>query len=139
MPDLFLPSAFKRDPYGWLTNQTGHVFLGVVLAYLICLGWLVMFGEYPVRAWVWGVILAGYLCFELFGQGWRGWDTAEDTIFVVAYGAGGALFPFHEVTPGSPEVTADMAAALPFFYACLVHLFAGVTHRPFSGKSSSKE
>lgn len=136
---LFPPSAFKNDWYGWLTNQVSHIFLGLSLVFVTCFLWLAAFGEFPYRLHSWLSLVTLYIAYECAFQGWRGVDTIEDTLFVTFYGAGGTLYTFHEVTPGSPMFTGNIGHLLPFFYVAAAHLFVGSTARFFSGKSSSKE
>lgn len=127
---MIKPDAFKSDPYGYLTNQIGHIGLGVLLVFLISRGCFELVGEYPIRLHVWLITGAFYLfVVELAVQGWRGWDTVEDTIFVAFYGAGAPLYAFKEVTPGDPALSAEMPALDVFFMAAGAHLFVGVALR----------
>lgn len=61
-----ISDAFLNDWYGYLTNQAGHFVLGLFLAYAV----------------PWWMILVGYLGWEI-GVGWGGWDSVEDTVFVM--------------------------------------------------------
>jgi hypothetical protein len=126
---LIEPSAFLDDWYGWLTNQAGHILLGVFMAFFACLIAYFALGELPFRVDVFAACLFGYLAFELFTQGWQGYDTCEDTVFVVAYGCGAPLAAFHEVSAGSPDVVLDLRALMPFFVASGIHLACGVVFR----------
>lgn len=112
--------------------------LGFGLVLLCCFVWFVLVGEYPYRLHTWLTIITGYFFYEVFFQGWRGWDTCEDTIFVCFYGAGSTLYTVHEVTPGSTRFWGDISSIAPFFYVAVAHLFLGVMYRYFSGKSPSK-
>lgn len=127
------PDNFKTDPYGYLTNQLGHIGLGVLLVFLISRGCFELVGEYPIRLHVWLITGAFYLFVaELAVQGWRGWDTIEDTIFTVFYGAGAPLWAFKEVTPGDAALAASLPALDMFFAAAGLHLLVGVLLRAFS-------
>jgi hypothetical protein len=126
---LIEPDAFLDDWYGWLSNQSGHILLGVVMAASVCLIAYFTLGELPFRVDVFAVCLLGYVAFELSTQGWQGYDTIEDTVFVVAYGCGAPLAAFHEVSAGSPNVVLDLRALIPFFVASAVHLACGVAFR----------
>ena len=126
---LIEPSAFLNDWYGWLTNQSGHILLGVFMAFFVCLIAFFALGELPFRLDVFAACLFGYVAFELFTQGWQGYDTLEDTVFVVAYGCGAPLAAFHEVTAGSADVALDLRALIPFFLASVIHLACGVVFR----------
>ncbi len=137
--NLFEASSFDGDWYGWLTNQVSHIFLGLALVFVSCFLWLAAVGEFPYRLHTWLSLVTLYLAYEWAFQGWRWFDTVEDTLFVTFYGAGGALYTFHEVAPGSPKFTGNITHLLPFFYVAAAHLFAGAAARFFFGKSSSKE
>lgn len=137
---MIKPDAFKANPYGYLTNQIGHIGLGVLLVFLISRGCFELVGEYPIRLHVWLITGAFYLfVVELAVQGWRGWDTIEDTIFVVFYGAGAPLWAFKEVSPGDAALAANLPALDMFFAAAGLHLLAGVLLRVFSKYAARSE
>lgn len=70
---LFQPDAFNNDWYGWLTNQSGHILLGMLIAWA------------AGRAWV---ALAVALLFEL-----AQWSTDYvDSVTDVAFTYAGAIF-----------------------------------------------
>ena len=126
------PDDFKADPYGYLTNQLGHICLGVFVAFFVSRACFEIIGEYPVRLHVWLISGAFYLfVVELAAQGWRGWDTVEDTIFTVFYGIGAPLYAFKETMPGDPLLTANMPALDVFFLAAGTHLLVGISLRIF--------
>ena len=89
------PNDFRGQPYAYLTNQVGHIFVGgTVPMYLL---WFIykVTGIYPSQTFVSGVFFLSYLFFwELGVQGYRGWDTAFDTFFV---GVGSSLYVFVEM------------------------------------------
>lgn len=60
------PDDFPNDWYAYLTNQSGHFVLGLFLAYAL----------------PWWVILGCYVTWEVY-SGWYGWDSVEDTAFVI--------------------------------------------------------
>lgn len=126
---LIEPSAFLDDWYGWLTNQAGHILLGVFLAFFMCMIAYFALGELPYRIDVFWVCLLGYIAFEIISQGWQGYDTVEDSVFVVAYGCGAPLSAFHEVSVGSPDVSVDLRALMAFFVVSGIHLAFGVAFR----------
>ena len=76
---------FKNDWYGWLTNQCGHIVLGLFVscvAHYAGLWWLYA----PL-----GAALAYWVIVELWAQKnalWR--DSLADTLFVMC---GGSIFP----------------------------------------------
>jgi hypothetical protein len=123
------PSAFLDDWYGWLTNQAGHILLGVFIAFFMCVAAFFVMGELPYRIEVFAACLLGYAAFELFTQGWQGYDTLEDTVFVVAYGCGAPLSAFHEISAGSADVSVDLRALVAFFIMAAIHLAFGVAFR----------
>lgn len=81
------PSAQANDPYGWLTNQLGHVVLGYMAVLFTVFFWRMFSSEYPsqIVAAI-GVLLFYIVVVELLAQGWRGVDTLTD-IFFVGWGA----------------------------------------------------
>lgn len=128
-------SNFRADPYGWLTNQTSHMGLGVIWAMLACAAVLVTFDQFPYRVAVWSMILLLYLgVVELAWQGWRGADTVEDTIFVVGYGAGGLLYTMHETQPGTGNFTGNIWHVLPFVGVAAFHLAVGYAVRVYQSR-----
>lgn len=129
---MLAPDNFRGQPYGYLTNQLGHIGLGVLLVFLASRGWFEIAGEYPVRLHVWVIIFAGYFVgWELWLQGWRGFDSIEDTIFTCFYGAGAPLWAFYEVAPGIPTLEVNLPALDMFFLAAGAHLAIGVGFRIF--------
>lgn len=127
------PDDFKTQPYAYLTNQLGHIGLGLFLVFLVNRGAFEVFGEYPIRLHVWGATLVLYLVVvELMLQGWRGFDTVEDTIFTCFYGAGAPLWAFREIAPGVPAVEVHLEALDLFFLAAGAHLAIGSAYRLFN-------
>jgi hypothetical protein len=120
---------FPNDWYGWVTNQISHIGLGVFLVFVVCLSSFGLIGEMPYKNAVYALVLFGYLSFEMGVQGWREWDTLEDTAFVTFYGAGGALAGFSEVTPGDAMLTVNPLGLMPFFAVAVLHLLAGALFR----------
>jgi len=137
---MITPDNFRADPYGWLTNQLGHIMLGLIMVYAVCVAWWAVSGELPYRLHV-GVGLAIFYIgvIELWIQGWRGGDTIEDSVFTLGYGAAAPLCVFQEVAPDAGQFTGRIADLTPFFYIAGIHLLLGVTTRIYLGKSSSKE
>lgn len=123
------PDAFRRDAYGYLANQSGHILLGIFLAFLGCFVQFLGTAEFPLRLGVWVVILLGYLGFEVVSQGWSGLDTVEDTAFVAVYGAGGTLWTFREINIGTGDFVGNVFALLPFVLVALAHLALGYSIR----------
>jgi hypothetical protein len=132
---ILYPDGFQGDPYGHTTNQTSHAFLvgGILLAYLPVLVWWMAFGEFPEKWLIIGWASVAYAAFELLAQGWRGWDTVEDWIFVVIHGTTGFVVTLNEVEPGSTAFTGDLIVAGPFLILFLLHLAAGAWFRKLVG------
>lgn len=125
MTSLTDPDDFAGDWYGWLTNQISHIGLGVFLTFALCAVYWLINDEMPYRTSVYMVIATGYFAFEIYVQGWRGFDTVEDSVFTVGYGTSAILAAFQEINIGSPMVAVDILALLPFFIVASVHLFVG--------------
>lgn len=134
--DILTPSRFEGDWYGWATNQISHIGVGLFLVFATCfIEWGIR-GEFPYRWQVWGAVFFCYVVFEVWGQGWRGFDTIEDVMFVTVYGAGSVLTVFHEVNGATGEFCGKIADIAPFFWIAIAHLMAGSLIR--IGKSPSK-
>lgn len=73
---LFSPDSFHNDWYGWVTNQAGHVLLGIVIAWL------------TGRVWP-AVVLA--VAFEL--AQWS--PDVVDSVTDVFFTASGAVFQIY--------------------------------------------
>lgn len=91
---LFLfssPDSFDRDPYGYISNQAGHIYLGFTITTFYA--WILSkIDTYPSQSWVFLAMVGGYLgAWELLRQGWREWDTIEDTLY---FSAGASVFLF---------------------------------------------
>lgn len=82
---MITPDDFLDDWYAWLTNQCGHIVLGLaVAAVMLPIGWWT-----PVVA-----ALVYWVFVEFYGQGMRLWaDSLADTLFVMA---GGSVFAAHD-------------------------------------------
>jgi hypothetical protein len=132
------PDDFKAQPYAYLTNQIGHIGLGVLLVFLASRGFFEVFGEYPVKLHLWLAITAVYFGFvEIWAQGWRGFDTIEDTVFTCVFGAGAPLVSFREAKPGDVGLAVDLPTLDPFFIGAGALLAIGVAVR-FSQRSRVK-
>jgi hypothetical protein len=132
---MFTPDDFKGDPYGHVTNQTSHSFLvgGILLAYLPVMGYFFIAGEFPEKWLIIAWAAVSYAAFELILQGWRGFDTVEDWIFVVIHGTTGFVLTFSEIEPGSTKFHGDLAYAAPFIVLFLTHLAIGAWVRKIVG------
>ena len=129
---LFESNSFPTDWYGYLTNQLGHIVVGVFLVFVVNRAGFELLGEYPHRLHVWWLVTIFYvLVVEVRMQGWRGFDTVEDSVFTCCYGAGAPLWAFSEVSAGSPIVSGDIAALDVFFLIASLHLAVGVGYRAY--------
>lgn len=108
-------SDFRADPYGELTNQSAHAFLGMMLAILFSFAGLLWFGEFPHKEGVVIAVTMPYILGELFKQRWRGWDTVAD-VFFYAIGGYGVLSSLSEVKVGDAVYLEPNPVG---FFACL--------------------
>lgn len=114
--EINTPSDFRADPYGELTNQCAHTFLGLILAIVCSLVGLVWFGEYPQKEGIGIAVTLPYILGEVFAQRWRGWDTVAD-VFFYAIGGYGVLTSLTEVqVDGVPYLEANVFG----FVVCLL-------------------
>lgn len=54
--EFFRSNDFKKDPYGWMTNQAGHVLLSLIFSYLL---------TYLLGQWYWIPVSIGWILWEL--------------------------------------------------------------------------
>lgn len=89
------PNDFRGQPYAYLTNQVGHIFLGGTIPMYFIFVIYKSVGIYPNQIWVTVFLMVGYLMFwELSVQGARGWDTVFDTMF---FWIGASIYFFVEM------------------------------------------
>lgn len=120
------PSKFDQDWYGYATNQISHVGLGMFFVWFFCVFAFVISGDMPSRWQVFLSIAVMYGAKELAADRWQGADTIEDFLFLVVYGAGGALISFKQMDALSPNVVFSVFQILPFLLVCCVHLLIGL-------------
>jgi hypothetical protein len=130
---FFAQDDFEGQPYAWLTNQCGHIMLGVILALLMASAWFELAGEFPVKTHAVPLCALVYVGSEVW-RGWSGWDSVEDSIFVAGYGCGGAFLLFTEVSIGQDLLVLSTGNALPLIGVVALHLTFGVVLR--SGQKS---
>lgn len=124
----FAQDDFAEDWYAWATNQISHASMGVMAALAVSLiAWLIT-GEYPVKWQAWSIVAVIYVALECV-RGWKSWDSFEDTVFVVGYGAGGAFLVFTEIVPGSAMLILSGVDAAVILGLAAIHLAAGVWMR----------
>jgi hypothetical protein len=123
----FKPDDFKNDPYGHWTNQVAHTMQVGLIAFVygvtLIYWWIV--GEFPTKFSIVAFAAVAYAAYELIDQGWRGWDTISDWIFVVVYGVAAPVYIFTEVAVGDTRFEGDLLTALPFVLIFTSHLFIG--------------
>lgn len=119
---LMTPDNFSRDPYGWLTNQISHLTLGFAAVVLYCSLGAHIAGVFPDKWVIWTSIAVSYALIEVIQRG-PFWDSVEDFIFVVIYGAGLTLWVMEWT--GGGRFAGDIADLAPWVYYVLFHLVAG--------------
>jgi len=128
---------FRKQPYGYLTNQVGHMFLGMQVMIQASALWFIVAGEYPQKA----IVLAAWALIYLIGieglkQGAgvkltlrRMLDSAEDTVFAVVFGAGIPANYVSEVYPGSPIVSQNLVALAGWSLVAAIWILFGTLSR----------
>jgi len=134
---LLTPDAFLDEPLGYAGNQLGHAGVGAILAFVICIIYFSVFGEYPIKIYVFFLILIGYVGFELKTQTFKGFDTIEDTTFVCLYGSGLFLLSVSEIEIGNSDVKLNMLAVIPVLTVMLGHLMIGMVWRIFNEEKNN--
>ncbi len=85
---MLSPDAFLTDAYGWLTNQTGHVLLGLVLTAVVAVIMRAVMETDMRREALLSVSVAYLVGWEILiwhvEAGWL--DTVEDSAFVALGG-----------------------------------------------------
>ena len=133
---LIKSDNFRFDPSGFFFNQSGHAAIGLPAVFLGALAWNWVFGEMPQKEILGGILVFSYLALvELAAQGWRKWDTIEDTAFF-SYGVAMTLAVFTEIGIGSGRVVGRPADALGLFFIFALHLLWGVMRRYIDRKMS---
>lgn len=95
--EFFHSDNFNSDPYGYLTNQIGHVVLGCyVVTLVVGLCYNFVCTEYPEQ-WPFavGCMFAYFLLWELGVQGWKGLDSIEDSLY---FSLGASLWLFIDMS-----------------------------------------
>jgi hypothetical protein len=96
--DLNTPDQYYADPVGGAGNQGTHVLMAGCIVVAICVIWAVFYREMPYRWPLWFAVVGFYaFVIEYLRQGWRRWDTINDTYFF-GLGAAGPLVSLYEVT-----------------------------------------
>jgi hypothetical protein len=112
---FFLPDDFENDPVGWLTVQSGHLWIGVAMSMVVPSIWMAITKEFPDRVPMMFACIAAAAAFELcqyMRYGGSVWDKVADTAFMGLPPAGAVLsFQWQ----GGMNVSGSIAPAL----ACL--------------------
>lgn len=96
--DLKVPDDFKDNPYGYITNQISHIYLGFFFSVFYCFVLDKVTG-FPDQTWAILIVTGIYLFWwELLNQGWRGFDTVEDTFYFFAGAASFLVIDMEWVT-----------------------------------------
>jgi hypothetical protein len=89
------------------------------------------FGEFAPKG------ITFLIVFALFAiQQWKQWvtdtwDTIEDTIFTVLYGAGTVILMFSEIDPGNPNMIGNILNFAGIFAIVATHFAVGATTRAY--------
>jgi len=126
---LVLPDSFRRDAYGYLTNQCGHMLLGFCLAFVSAVIGIIWTGEPQDRFDMWMMLLCAFMAFEVMLRG-EFVDFVEDVTFTVGYGSGATIYAV-KWTEGYSFAASSILNVLPFFIAALLHVTAGALWRVF--------
>lgn len=116
--DLSTAGDFRKDWYGAATNQLSHTFVGAALAVFFSLCTGLLMGEMMPKVTLLGILIGGYLMFEVVVQGCKGMDTAYDTAFF-GLGVGLIVVPFSEVAIQGLDVTLNFNASDFFWMAAI--------------------
>ena len=121
---IFTSSDFRYDWYGFLTNQFSHISMGIYFVWAAAVLSFFAVGSMPFKLPLFFFISGAYFLYEVTFQGWRRWDTIEDTLFIT-YGQGGTLLAFTEIVVGSPVIGFSILKALPILTISTLHLLIG--------------
>ena len=127
--DLATPSDFAGDWYGWASNQTAHIAVGIILTAAVSLVSYSILGTFAQKSNLFAIVGAIIIATQARSLPVRFWDTIEDTVFMLLYGAGSAILLFNEVAPGSPEMRVSIEAIGPVCLIIAAHLMAGSVFR----------
>lgn len=125
--ELRTPEDFRRDWYGYATNQLSHAMIGLAAAFAICAAWNGVTGEWPWRWQVAAMLVVIGVAWEVFAQPWRRWDSVEDIVFFAGWGGGGGLLSVKEI--GSGLVLHDPGVTTAMFVGCFLHVAIGSASR----------
>lgn len=120
---------FRRDWYGYATNQLSHTLLGFLTSCLVSYISFLILGEFWVKEYILITSATIYLFVELAQKQDNIWDCIEDFTFFVVYGVGSGYLLFNEVSVGSPEVRTNILYILNVVSIISAHLSIGILIR----------
>ena len=129
---IMTPDNFPKDPYAWLTNQISHLTLGFAAVVLYCSLGAHIAGVFPDKWVIFTSIAISYALIEVIQRG-QFWDSVEDFLFVVVYGAGLTLWVMDWT--GGGGFAGNVADLSPWIYYIIFHLVVGSVVRLAKGKS----
>ena len=127
--DLFTPSDFRYDWYGWVTNQMAHIMAGVIITSLVSYLNFVILGEFALKLHLFMIVAVFFILTQSKSFLTKPFDTFEDLVFILVYGAGTVILLFHETDPGSPIITANIQHIAPVLVLASAHLLWGSVTR----------
>lgn len=127
--EITTPENYRRNWYGYATNQLSHMMLGFIYCSLMSSIHWGFFHEFAHKQVLFSFVAATYAAFELGTQKWRGWDTVEDWMFFALYGGGVPVLLFDEIEVGNPALTTRIDFVIPVVGIISFHLLAGIVVR----------
>lgn len=94
LKELGTPSDYRNDWLRWGSGQCTHTFFGLMLVFIAAKFSVWATGELAYKYEIFWFVAAMYLGKELVFDKYMGFDTIEDVLFFVGYGAGGTLLHF---------------------------------------------
>lgn len=129
--EFMRPDDFATDWYGYLTNQCGHMVLGVAMVAAWCAVGVFLWREFPDKWVMFGTLLVLFFSFQVW-QGGTWADCIEDTVFTVCYGSGFALIALDWVDGW--EFKGDLSKLNPWVWICVANLVIGCTTRHIAAR-----
>ena len=131
---------FRYDWYGYATNQMAHGLFGFLFACFVSYAGFLLYGEFCDKEAILGIVFGVYILVEFLQVNQKNiWDSIEDTIFFVFYGAGSAILLFSEVEPGSTAVKTDLTNAIYVSLIITIHLLTGIVCRAYNKTRQVKD
>lgn len=137
--ELTTPSNFRGDWQGYAGNQGTHTLIGLLSVGFICAVTLWLKGDIPYKINIFAGMAFIYGFKEIAWDKWHGFDTIEDFMFVVCYGAGGTLVSFTQSEANTSKVYFE---AGPFLFVLLlfcIHISCGIAVRKREAENGSTD